>query len=293
MRSVVMNRNREACIPRKRVQTMVTVFILALLVSGGNHSRALAQQTGAPAAQYSQGLQFVCLANMPIAGLLERGTYEIDLRMYPMGGLYTFVTMGFLQSVNVGFSYGADNVIAREKVDWNPNVEFAIKARIIPERINFPAVAIGYASQGYGPFLGALDRYTVKSPGFYAVASKNFKFLGELGLHFGINRSREDEYDNDLNLFGGIDFAPGPDFYLILEYDTGINDDDDNALGYGNGYLNFGIKWAASPRLRLELYFMNLLDNVRGEGKPATIEAIARTLGGAGREIRIVYVDWF
>ena len=67
-----------------------------------------------------------------------------------------------------------------------------------------------------------------------------------------------------------------------------------SALGYGNGYLNLGVKWAATPRLRLELIFTNLLDNVRSTNDmPATIQNIARTLGGAGREIRIVYTDWF
>jgi len=32
---------------------------------------------------------------------------------------------------------------------------------------------------------------------------------------------------------------------------------------------------------------------VRGAGMPATIRRLADTLGGAGRELRIVYVDWF
>jgi hypothetical protein len=268
-----------------------TAALLFVLLTGP----IAAQPGGPPPAEYSRGLQFTSLANMPIAGLLERGAYEIDLRMYPEGGLYSFVTIGFLRSVNVGFSYGAGNVIGRGKVVWNPNVEFAIKARIIPESAVLPALALGYASQGYGPWLGdqGLDRYTVKSPGFYAVASKNYRFLTEIGLHAGINRSQEGEDDTDINLFGGFDLGLSPEIYLVVEYDTAINDNDQDALGYGNGYLNFGVKWAASEQLRLELFFTNLLDNVRGQGKDATIANIASTLGGAGREIRIVYTDWF
>ncbi len=276
--------------PRRRATAAAALGTLLLLptVTGA--------QPDAPAPQYTaRGLQFTSLANMPIAGLLERGAYEIDLRMYPEGGLYSFVTIGFLRSMNVGFSYGAGNVIGRGRVEWNPNVEFAIKVRLIPESAVFPALALGYASQGYGPWLGdqGLERYTVKSPGFYAVVSKNYVLLTEIGVHAGINRSREADDDNDLNIFGGIDLAVGPDIYLVAEYDTAINDNDQEALGYGNGYLNFGIKWAASEQLRLELFFTNLLDNVRGAGKDVTIENIARTLGGAGREIRIVYTDWF
>jgi hypothetical protein len=254
---------------------------------------AAAQTEGPPPPVFEGGQQFTNLANMPIAGLLERGYYEVDLRMYPEGGLYTFVTIGFLRSVNVGFSYGAENVVGRGKVTWNPNVEFAIKARIIPESQVLPAFALGFNSQGYGPWLEDLERYTVKSPGFFLVASKNYRFLGELGLHGGLNKSREGGDDDDLNLFLGLDKSLGPDLYLIAEYDAALNDNDQEALGYGNGYLNLGVKWTASPHLRLELFFTNLIDNVRGVDKPATVEAIAGELGGAGREIRIVYVDWF
>ncbi len=279
----VFHRSLARCLPA----AVITLGLVAGPVS--------AQPEAPPQAEYSRGLQFTSLANMPIAGLLERGAYEIDLRMYPEGGLYSFVTIGFLRSVNVGFSYGAGNVIGRGKVVWNPNVEFAIKARIIPESQMLPAIALGYASQGYGPWLGdqGLERYTVKSPGFYAVASKNWRMITEIGTHVGVNRSQEGEDDKDVNLFGGVDIGLSPEIYLVVEYDTAINDNDQDALGYGNGYLNFGVKWAASDQLRLELFFTNLLDNVRGAGKDATIANIAGTLGGAGREIRIVYTDWF
>jgi len=273
-------------------RSILTAAIVCLLLAAPGTS---AQEGPPPSSEFSQGLQFTSLANMPIAGLLERGSFEVDLRMYPDGGLFSFVTIGLFRSMNVGLSYGADNVIGRGKIDWNPDPEVAVKLRIISETVNLPAVAVGYASQGYGPWLGENDqqRYMVKSPGLYAVASKNWRFLVELGTHFGVNKSVEDDHDNDLNFFGGIDISLNPEMYLLLEYDTALNDNADDALGYGNGYLNLGVKWAASPRLRLELIFTNLLDNVRSSGKPATIQNIAETLGGAGREIRIVYTDWF
>jgi len=258
-----------------------------------------AQEEAPPPPVYGMGLQFSTLANMPIAGMLDRGHYEIDMRMYPEGGLYSFVTIGFLHGVNIGFSFGAENVIGRGKVDWNPNVEFAFKARLIPESTLLPALAIGYAGQGFGPHLSDpdplinLDRYAVKSPGFYLVLSKNYRVLTEIGLHFGLNRSRETDDDDDLNMFLGLDMALGSYLYLIAEYDAALNDNGDESLGDGNGYLNLGVKWAASPHLRLEIYFTNLLDNVAGMDKSATIENIAGTIGGAGREFRVVYLDWF
>jgi len=274
-----------------RFPQIVAVLALVLAVTASPPAAGQEPPLPPPVA-YGTGLEFTSLSNQPIAGLLDRGSYEFDLRMYPAGGVYTFVTIGFLRSLNVGFSYGADNVVGRGKVNWNPNVEFQIKLRIIPESVVMPALALGYSSQGYGPWVPDLDRYTIKSPGFYAVASKNYRFLGELGLHIGANKTREG-VDRDLNLFAGVDKSVGPEIYLIAEYDLSWNDDEDQDLGYGSGYLNIGFKWAASERLRLEFYFTNLLDNVREQGRSATIDNIARTLGGAGRELRIVYVDWF
>ncbi|MFO7767424.1 MAG: hypothetical protein R6W82_00450 [bacterium] len=253
---------------------------------------ASAQDTPPPPPA-SAGLEFTSLVNLPIAGMLERGSYEIDLRMYPRGGLYSFVSIGLFSSVDMGFSFGAGNVIGRGPVDWNPSAEFLFKARLLRESFLLPALALGFASQGYGPYLEDLERYTVKSPGFFAVASKNYRFLGELGFHLGANKSREDADDDDLNFYLGVDKSVGTDLYLVTEYDLALNDNGDQAVGYGSGYLNLGVKWVPTSRLRLELFFTNLLDNVRAEGKPATIANITETLGGAGREIRIVYVDWF
>ncbi len=281
-------------IPIPAIRSIVAVAIICLACAAPE-ARAQEESMQPPSAEYSQGLQFTTLANMPIAGLLERGSFEVDLRMYPEGGLFTFVTIGLFRSMNIGISYGADNVIGRGKVIWNPNVEAAVKLRVISETVHLPAVAVGYASQGYGPWLGddELNRYMVKSPGLYAVASKNWRFLFEFGTHLGINKSLENDDDDDLNFFGGFDISLSPEIYLLLEYDTAYNDNDQDALGYEKGYLNFGVKWAATPRLRLELIFTNMLDNVRSAGKSATIQNIAETLGGAGREIRIVYTDWF
>jgi hypothetical protein len=276
--------------PASRTSAWRTLPIVLLVLSLAGPGVVSAQEIPPPI--YGTGLEFTHLSNWPIAGLLDRGSYEIDLRMYPEGGLNSMVTIGLLRSVNVGFSYGAENVVGRGKINWNPNVEFSFKLRLIPETTGFPGIALGYASQGYGPYESDLERYSLKSPGMYAVASKNFMFLGEMGLHFGTNRSNEGD-DKDLNFFLGVDKSVGPEFYLILEYDLALNDDGQEDLGYGNGYLNFGFKWAASPRLRLEFYFTNLLDNVRDKGQAVTIANIANTLDGAGREVRIVYVDWF
>jgi hypothetical protein len=110
-----------------------------------------------------------------------------------------------------------------------------------------PALAIGFDSQGKEPYLSAdsLKRYTIKSPGVYVVASKNYAFLGNLSMHGGLNKSLETEDgDGDLNMFVGVEKSLSNDISIMLEYDFGVNDNHGNALGKGNGYLNFGFRWS-------------------------------------------------
>jgi hypothetical protein len=121
------------------------------------------------------------------------------------------------------------------------------KLRIFNESAAMPAVAIGFDSQGKGPYLKAdsLQRYTIKSSGVYAVASKNYAILGNLSIHGGINRSLEQtDGDSNMDMFVGVEKSAGKDISIMLEYDFAANDNKNQALGKGNGYLNFGLRWA-------------------------------------------------
>jgi len=45
-----------------------------------------------------------------------------------------------------------------------------VKIRLLEESYILPALALGFDSQGKDGYLKDLDRYKIKSPGFYAVA---------------------------------------------------------------------------------------------------------------------------
>jgi len=148
-----------------------------------------------------------------------------------------------------------------------------------------PALAIGFNSQGYHGYLSGVDRYELKSTGFYAVLSKNYQFLGNLGLHAGINYSLETgDGDDDPNLFFGIDKALGDEISLMVEYDTALNDNNSNdpdlVARHGRGYLNAGLRWTFADQFHIEFDVNNLLRN-------------KRTVDTVSREIKVVYIEYF
>lgn len=218
----------------------------------------------------------------PTAGLLPRGSYAVDLQLFPSGGMLARVAVGLLSRVTAGFSYGGLNIIGRGELDWNPAVEFQAKLRIKDETFIMPAIAFGFDSQGYGAYDDEEERYEIKSKGAYAVLSKSFWMVGPLGLHAGANYSLEDDDgDDDISFFGGIDKDLFAGSVVVAEYDLALNDDrEDEKHGAGRGYLNAGLRWTFADKLTLEFDLKNLADN--REDSPHV-----------GREVRIVYWSRF
>ena len=223
------------------------------------------------------------LIDCPTAGLLPRASFDFDIRVFPEGGVIFGLDIGLMKRFMVGMSFGGKNVIGEGEPDWNPRIEFAAKYRLINESWGFPALAIGYDSQGEGVFDDSLDRYSYKSKGFYAVMSKGYA-AGEVpfGLHGGINYSLEnDDKDKDISLFFGTDMRFGDNLGVVAEYDLGTNDDKAKELfGQGYGYLNIGIQWIFSEQLFLQFNLKNLLLN-------------KKDISTWGRGFRIVYFESF
>mgnify|MGYP001221956647 CR=1 FL=1 len=120
------------------------------------------------------------------------------------------------------------------------------------------------------------------------VMSKNWSFLGNLGLHGGLNKSiaENDDGDKDFNVFIGIDKELNRSFSLLLEYDAALNDNIDNhyslndiSFGKGKGYVNIGLRWAISQNLMMEINFNDINKNTSAEY--------------TNREIKIMYSETF
>jgi hypothetical protein len=231
------------------------------------------------------------LIDMPTAGTLPRSYFDIGLRVYSGGGALGSCNIGLSNRLTLGISYGAEGAISNVEPNWNPDIEFNVKFRLIDEMQYFPGVVVGYASQGDGLWNKDLQRYTFKSRGFYAVASRSFYFYKwTSGWHAGINYSMEKKKDEDntLNGFFGFDATFNYNLALLLEYDLALNDDKStypdgtpaNFSGKGRGYLNSSIKWLFAQNLQIEVILKDLLQN-RREAETLT------------RELRLTYIEHF
>ena len=223
------------------------------------------------------------LVDCPTAGLLPRGSFDFDIRIYGNGGLVTAIDVGLMRRFMIGFSFGGENIIGDGDADWNPRIEFLAKYRLINESYMLPAFVIGFDSQGGGAFDDSLDRYMYKSKGFYAVTSKNY-LVAEVpvGFHFGANYSLEnDDDDKDIPIFFGADVLATENLGFVAEYDLATNDDErKDRYGQGYGYLNAGVQWIFSGKLQLEFQFKNILLN-------------REDISTWGREFRITYFEMF
>jgi hypothetical protein len=187
------------------------------------------------------------LIDKPTAGLLKRGSFAVSSEFFERGGLLLEMSVGIFDPLTFGISYGGTDIIGSNRTTMNPLPGVQAKLRIFNESSLMPAIAFGFDSQGKGPYLEAdtLKRYTIKSPGVFAVASKNYAFLGNFSVHGGLNISTERrDGDSDLNMFVGAEKSFGDEISLLFEYDFATNDDNGHALGKGAGYMNFGFRWS-------------------------------------------------
>lgn len=228
--------------------------LCCLFLSSGGHAQGSAGSDGKIEPRF--------LVDIPTAGLLERGSFAFDANFFQRGGVLVGLTAGVLDRLNFGISYGGSAIIGSEKPEWNKYPGVNIKFRLFDESDLIPAIAIGFDSQGKEEYLNSNDRYTIKSPGFFASASKNYAILGYLSLHGGINYTLERaDGDKDMNAFLGVEKTIGTDISVMLEHDFGFNDSNREALGRGRGYLNFGVRWSLGSGFTFGVDLKDIIKN--------------------------------
>ena len=231
-------------------------------------------------------VELIRLIDSPTAGLVDKGRFAADLRLFPAGGLQGQLTAGIMRRLAIGLSFGGEGIIGDGEIDWYRRVEVAARYRLIEESESLPAFTLGYETQGYGRYVRA--RYQVKSKGFFLALSKNYvSGFGQFGLHGGINRSREDVDDDGLTGWVGFDKTINEELSVVAEYDFGLNDNDDDSLGSGRGFLNAGAYFSPVQGLSLGLLLKNVLENGDESG----------TVGGPdpdmSREVSVRYTEMF
>ena len=217
-----------------------------------------------PVVALSQGIEVAPrhIIDVPTAWPLPRAGLDLTMRFYGNGGLLMGLNVGVSGKFMFGASYGGSKVLGEDSLEWNPAPGLLVRYQLINESFALPAISLGFESQGFGAYLDSTNRYSNKSLGFYAVASKSYAFLERLDFHGGVNYSLEnDDGDSDINLFTGAVLAVNQDFDLLVEYDFGVNDTENNSLGSGNGYLNGGLRLNIKKIVYLEFFLKNLLQN--------------------------------
>ena len=230
------------------------------------------------------------LITIPTAGTLSRGSYSMDMRIQDGGGLITGLGVGLTDRFQFGLSYGSPNLIGDDSLVWYPRPEAKLKYLVIDENMSMPGIAFGMNTQGLGQYYSedTLQRYDTKALGIYLAASKNWLSPfgnGNIGLHSGLNYSflETNDGDEDLNLFFGLDLELNPEFSILLEYNSALNENDMTAETMSiskGGYLNAAVRWSFVESLHLELDLNNLLFNDK------QVEYFKR-------EIKITYIEYF
>lgn len=201
------------------------------------------------------------LVDMNIAGILQRGMFAIGTEQLPDGVFILKMDVGVFNQFNFGISYGAANFVGKGEMKFYKYPGVNVRFRIFDEEPSFPAMVLGFDSQGKGEYLDSIRRFEVKSPGFFLVASKNFNFMGLMSLHGSLNYSLEtSDQDKNLNIIVGVEKTIGSQVSIVAEYDFGLNDDE-NKVGRGRGYLNAGVRWSIGKGLTIGFDFRNLTNN--------------------------------
>lgn len=221
------------------------------------------------------------LVTVPTAGILPGGSYMVDLNLFHDGGISSGIQVGLTDRLMLGVSYSASRIIGNEKVEWGKRPEASLKYRVFEETAAMPAFLLGFDSRGRGAYVDSLDRYEMKAKGLFLTVSRNFNFLGNLGLHGGINYNPiENAEDDDPSFYLGIDKALNPEITLMVEYDAALNDDQDHKFALDHGYLSAGVRWLMFEHFHFEIDFRDIL---------MTREQIE----SVEREITLHYVDFF
>ena len=196
------------------------------------------------------------LIDVPTAGMLKRGSFAMDIDFFQQGGATIALNAGALDRLNFGISYGGTGIIGNGTAKMQP------LPRIFDESTAMPAIALGFDSQGKEIYVDSTERYTIKSRGVFAVASKNYSFFGNLSVHGGLNWSMErKDDDSDLNFFVGVEKTLGQEISFFFEYDFGLNDNGPRSLGRDRGYMNSGVRWSFGNGFTLGFDVKNVIQN--------------------------------
>lgn len=202
----------------------------------------------------------IYIIDMPNAGIQPQHHISFDTEVFDNGGLLFKSSYSPYSFLNFGLSYGGAQIIGQESVKFQNIPGIHLKLRPINETIYYPAIAIGFDSQGKGVFFDNDNRYEYLPPHIFIALSKNFLWnLGNLALHFGTNYNFELKKDNrNINYYMGIEQSIGNNNAFVLEYNFGNYKD---SYMQNRGLFNFAYRVSLHKGVTIELKLRDLLNN--------------------------------
>jgi hypothetical protein len=252
------------------------------------HSRllyiaSLAAAVSLAASARAQILEDIRIVTSPTASILPHGGYLFEGSIGPESSILVALKVGFFDRLMLGASYGLQEFIGRGDVQANDRPGFEARVRVVEETQAGPALVLGIDTQGEDAYIESAERYERKSKGLYAVASKNYRLVGDLSVHGGINYSFENRDERGINAFGGFGLEPIKGFSLLLDYNPALDDNDEGVvthLTHGKGYLDAGVRFDYRDNLRFKIFFKDLLGNYIPQS-------------GIDRSIEVFYINTF
>jgi hypothetical protein len=233
----------------------IFISVIALIIIS---SELFAQGTAGTGAKF----QYRYLIDMPTPGVLEKGYVGVTTDILPNGVVIPKLEVGVFDNVSFGISYGGANIIGSGSPKWYKLPGVNLRVKLYDETLNTPSLTLGFDSQGKGEYFDNVNRYAIKSPGFFGSINKNFSFLGYLGLCATANYSVESKDGDDfLNVQVGMEKTLSERVSIVAEYDFALNDNSTKVYGNGNGYLNMGVRWSLGDGFTLGFDLRDLLNN--------------------------------
>jgi hypothetical protein len=203
------------------------------------------------------------IVDLPTAGMLPVYHGAGVINFLPSGGLYFEASYAPFQSFLIGIAYGGNGIIGNASPEMQILPGITAKYRFLDERINIPAIAIGFRTQGGGNFINGSDRFVDHSPGFFLALSKSFVWaMGELYFHSGVNYSFEpDKAFRSPDGFFGFEQSIGKFVALNLEFDLTL--DEDAKLLNHRGRVNAALRFSVVDGVTMGMKIRDLTSSVK------------------------------
>lgn len=195
---------------------------------------------------------------LPTAGVIPKNSYSAYLMFFEQGGALFAFDVSPLTNFSIGVSYSGTGIIGLGTIIGQGLPGVQARFRIVNETFNFPAILIGWDNQGRGKYDFGKKRFRTLSPGFFASASKNFKWsLGNLALHGGVTYSIEQKPSKRMvNCYAGAEQSIYKSLAVNVEFNPGF-DDIDELKRYA--LLDAAIRWSFIQNFTLEFKLTDIL----------------------------------